>query len=129
MHPDARCTAAVSPLVVPEIVALPAEIDLSNAAQVGDDLDAALGAGAAVVIADMSLTQFCDSSGIRHLLIANDRAVASTAELRLVITSAAVLRVLRVIGVDRLLRIYPSLQAALTNDVPARTPGIPGLPG
>jgi hypothetical protein len=33
------------------------------------------------------------------------------------------------IGVDRLLHIYPSLQAALANDVPERTPEIPGLPG
>ncbi len=76
----------------------------------------------------MTLTQFCDSAGIRHLLIANDRAVASTAELRLVITSAAVLRVLKLMGVDRLLRIYPSLQATLTNDGPARTSEVPGLP-
>ncbi len=129
MHPDAHCTGTVSRLVVPEIVALPAEIDITNAAQVGDDLGVALGAGAAMVIADMTLTQFCDSAGLRQLLIANDRAVASTAELRLVITSAAVLRVLQLTGVDRLLRIYPSLQAALTNDVPVRTSEVPGLPG
>jgi anti-sigma B factor antagonist len=129
VNPDERYVGTVSPLVVPEIVVLPAEIDIANAAQVGDDLLAALGAGAAVVIADMTLTEFCDSSGIRYLLIAHDRAIASTAELRLVITSAAVLRVLQTIGLDRLLRIYPSLHAALTNDVPERTPEIPGLDG
>ena len=128
MHPDTR-TGTVSPLVVPEIVALPAEIDIANAVQVGDELGAALGSGAAVVIADMTLTEFCDSSGIRHLLIANDRAAASSAELRLVIRSAALFRVLRVTGVDQLLRIYPSLQDALTNDGPAPTAETPGLPG
>lgn len=127
MHPDAR-TETVSPLVVPEIVALPAEIDIGNAVQVGDELGAALSSGAVVVIADMTMTDFCDSSGIRHLLIANDRAAARSAELRLVVRSAALLRVLQVTGVDQLLGIYPSLQAALTNDPPARTAETPGLP-
>lgn len=124
MHLDTS-TSTVTPLVVPEIVALPAEVDITNAAQAGDDLGAALSSGATVVIADMTPTDFCDSSGIRHLLIANDHAVASNAELRLVITSPAVLRVLRVTGVDRMLRIYPSLQAALTNGASE----IPGRPG
>lgn len=124
MHPDTG-SSTVTPLVVPEIVALPAEIDITNAAQAGDDLCAVFSSGAAVVITDMTLTKFCDSSGIRHLLIANDRAEASAAELRVVVTSAAVLRVLQVTGVDRLLRIYLSLQEALTSG-PAVIPGLPG---
>jgi anti-sigma B factor antagonist len=128
VHPDTR-TSTVTPLAVPEIVALPAEVDITNATQAGDDLSAAVSSGAAIVIADMTLTEFCDSSGIRHLLIVNDRAVASNAELRLVITSPAVLRVLRVTGVDRMLRIYPSLQAALTNTASARPPENAGRPG
>jgi anti-sigma B factor antagonist len=129
VHPDDRCTGTVSPLVVPEIVALPAEIDIGNAVQVGEELGAALSSGTAVVIADMTLTEFCDSSGVRHLLMVHDRAVAGSAELRLVIRSAALLRVLQVMGVDRLLHIYPSLQAALANGVPTRTAEAQGLPG
>ncbi len=121
MHPDAPGPGTVSPLVVPGIVALPAEIDIGNAVRVGDELGAALGSGAAIVIADMTLTEFCDSSGIRQLMMAHDRAVAGSAELRLVVRSAALIRVLQVMGVDRLLDIYPSLQAALANGMPART--------
>jgi anti-sigma B factor antagonist len=107
--------ATAKPLVLPEIVTLPGEIDVTNAQSIGDELQAAFGPGVAVVIADMSGTAFLDSSGIRNLLLASEHAAQANAELRLVTESAAVLRVLRVTGVDGLLRIYPNLQAALTN--------------
>jgi anti-anti-sigma factor len=106
--------ATVTPLVVPEIVALPAEIDLMNADLVGQDLGAAFRRGEAVVIADMSATRFCDTSGARSLLLARDTAIAHGAELRLVIPAGAVMRALRILGADRLLQIYPSLDLALT---------------
>jgi anti-anti-sigma factor len=106
---------AVTPLVLPEIVSFPAEIDLTNAAPFGDQLLAAIRPGIAVVIADMSLTRFADSSAVRALLTAHDKAAAGNAELRIVIPSPQVLRALEVLGVTRLLRIYPSLDAALTN--------------
>ena len=71
-----------------------------------------------VVIADMSRTAFCDSSGIRHLLIANDRASNDHAQLRVVIAAEQVLHVLRMTGVNELLDIYPSLQRALAGEPP-----------
>ncbi|HSZ98847.1 MAG TPA: STAS domain-containing protein [Streptosporangiaceae bacterium] len=104
-----------SPLVVPEIVTLPDEIDITNAQSVGDELRAAFGQGVLAVIADMTRTQFCDSSGIRYLLLANDRAAEMNAEFRLVVQAPAVLRAFRLLGIDRLLAVYPSLQAALSN--------------
>jgi anti-anti-sigma regulatory factor len=52
----------------PVIVALPAEIDLSNAEQVYDQLAAALASGAAVVIADFTGTRFCDCACLNRLL-------------------------------------------------------------
>ncbi|HSZ46273.1 MAG TPA: STAS domain-containing protein [Streptosporangiaceae bacterium] len=114
MDVNARSVTA-SPLVVPEIVTLPDEIDITNAQSVGDELRAAFGQGVLAVIADMTRTQFCDSSGIRHLLLANDRAAEMNAEFRLVVQAPAVLRAFRLLGIDRLLAVYPSLQAALSN--------------
>jgi anti-sigma B factor antagonist len=105
--------ATVKLLVVPEIVALPREVDISNAPRIGSELLGAFGPRATVVIADMSLTEFCDSSGIRHLLIANDAASARGCELRLALPSPSVLRVMQTLGIDRMLRIYPSLEEAL----------------
>ena len=106
--------ATVKPLVVPEIVALPREVDISNAPRIGRVLLGAFGPRATVVIADMSLTEFCDSSGIRHLLIANDAASARGCELRVVLPSPSVLQVMQIMGVDQVLRIYSSLGEALT---------------
>ena len=117
MNPDAR-QGTVCPLVLPEIVTFPAEVDISNAARLGSELLAACRQGVAVVIADMSRTAFCDSSGIRHLLIANDRAGKNLAQLRVVVATESVLRVLRVTGVDQVLDIYPSLQKALADRPP-----------
>jgi anti-sigma B factor antagonist len=107
--------ATARPLVVPEIVTLPEEIDITNAQAVGDELCAAFGQGVLAVIADMSRTRFCDSSGIRYLLLANGRAAELNAEFRLVVQSAAVLRAFGLLGIDRLLAVYPSMEAALSN--------------
>jgi anti-sigma B factor antagonist len=108
----------ITPLVIPEIVTLPAQIDLVNASGVGDDLRAACQPGVAVVIADMSGTTYCDSAGVRALLTARTAAAACGAKLRLVIPSTTVLRVLSLLGLDRLLQIYSSLGSALTAGPP-----------
>ena len=111
MELDARGDTAG--LAAPVVVTLPAEIDIGNAEDVGDQLQAALRPGATVVIADMSATTFADSSAVRVLLTAQAAAAAGHAELRLVIPAPAVLRILQVLGVDGLFRIYPSPDAAL----------------
>jgi anti-sigma B factor antagonist len=95
------------------VVSLPAEIDISNAGQVREDLLSVLNQGAALLIADLSKTTFCDSAGVGALARALRRARASQSEMRLVVGSRAVRRVLSLTGVDRLLGIYPTVSAAL----------------
>jgi anti-sigma B factor antagonist len=96
------------------IVPLPAEIDMANEEDVGEQLRAAFAPGVTIVIADLGSTVFCGTSGIRQLVIAHKRAVASNRELRVIISSAGVLRILAILEVDRVLEIYPDLAAALT---------------
>jgi anti-sigma B factor antagonist len=96
----------------PVIVTLPAEIDMANDCGVSQQLDSALASGAMVVVADMTATRFCDSTGLRALVLAHKRAAAHHTELRLVIASADVLRVMTITKLDTVLRIYPSLDAA-----------------
>jgi anti-anti-sigma factor len=110
---DTHALATVKPLVVPEIVTLPSEVDVKNALDIGCQILAAFGPRVTVVIADMSATEFCDASGIRHLLIANDAATACGGELRVVVRSPVVQRVMQTVGVDQVLRIYSSLDEAL----------------
>lgn len=107
VQPSARAKAS------PAVVALPDEIDMANADSVGAELQAAFAPGVSIVVADMTATRFCGSRGIRALALAHEHAVARGAELRLVVPSAGVLRVLAILGLDRWLAIYPSLPEAL----------------
>jgi anti-sigma B factor antagonist len=105
----------------PVVVRLPAEIDTANAEKVGDQLRSALTCDTAVVIADLSLTAFFDSSGARQFVLAHRYAQARDAQLRFVISDRNLLRVLTLTGLDQLLSIYPSLGAAMSADpVPGR---------
>jgi anti-anti-sigma factor len=61
----------------------------------------------------MSATEFCDSSGIGRLILANKQAARTGVELRVVVSSPAVLRALHVLEADRLLHLYPDMAAAL----------------
>jgi len=95
------------------VVALPAEIDMANADQVGQQLGSAFAPGVRTVIADMTATTFCDSSGISMLVRARKQAAANSTQLRLVVTSTAVVRTLTLVRMDHLLPIHPSLIQAL----------------
>jgi anti-anti-sigma factor len=95
------------------VVALPAEIDMANAGEVGQQLGCAVAAGVRTVIADMTATTFCDSSGIGMLVRAHKQAAANRAELRLVVPATAVLRSLTLVSIDQLVPIYPGLPMAL----------------
>jgi anti-anti-sigma factor len=95
------------------VVSLPAEIDITNADQVREDLLSVLNQGAAFLIADLSKTTFCDSAGVSALARSFRRAEASQSDMRLVVSTLAVQRVLGLTGIDRLLDIYPSVAASL----------------
>lgn len=107
----------------PAVIALPAEIDMANADRVGQQLGSACTPGVRTVIADMTATTFCDSSGISMLVRAHRQAAASRTGLRLAVPATAVRRVLALAGMDQLLAIYPSLSQALAaGPVPAPPP-------
>jgi len=93
------------------IVSFPEEIDIGNAAGVADELTSAVSCNRVVII-DMSATRFCDCAGVRAIVRAHKHATGSGAELRLVATAAPVRRIFGLIGVDRLLDLYPSVEAA-----------------
>src|SRR5438552_16831611 len=90
----------------PVIVLLPAEIDMANAEDVGEELCAAFAPGVTVAIADLGSTVFCDTYGARQLVLTHTRAVACNRELRVVISFAGVLRDLASLRIDRMLEIY-----------------------
>lgn len=107
------------------VISLPAEIDMSNADQVRDDLLSILNRGATLLVVDMSATTFCDSAGLNALVRAFKRATASGSGMRVVVSARAVQRVLAITGVDHLIDIYPTVAAAMAA---ADQPGPGGKP-
>ena len=106
------------------IVTLPEDIDLSNADQIREQLLTVINRGAAVLIADMTATISCDYAGAEAVTRAHQRAVISGTDLRLVVTAQIVRRVLSYNGLDRLVSIYPSLEAAQAVRAPAEVLGL-----
>ena len=94
------------------VIRMPAEIDAAIADEVRQALLAAVTPGTAILIIDMSGTTFCDSAGLKAIIAAHTQATKAGTELRLVAT--AVLRILTIVGIDQLIPVYPTLEAALT---------------
>ena len=101
------------------VIALPEHIDVSNAGQIREELLSVINRGAKALIADLTATISCDHAGADALVRAYQRAVISGTELRLVVTAQIVRSILSLNGMDRLVSIYPSLQAATAARAPA----------
>jgi anti-anti-sigma factor len=101
------------------VVPLPEHIGLSNAGLIREELLLVINRGATTLIADMTATISCDHAGADAVARAFQRAVISGTELRLVVTAQIVRRVLAINGLDRLVSIYPSLEAATAVRLPA----------
>jgi anti-sigma B factor antagonist len=105
--------------ISPAVVSLPAEIDVTNAGEVLALVTAALAPGVTVVIANLTGTRFCDSAGLRNLLLAHREAARAGVQLRLVIPpDGAVGRVTELTGISRFVAVYPTLQLAAGAGVP-----------
>jgi anti-sigma B factor antagonist len=101
------------------VVTLPEHIDASNSGLVREQLLSLINRGAAVLVVDMTATVSCDHGGVDALARVYQRAAVSGTRLRLVVTTPIVRRILEAAGLDRLISIYPSVEAA----VAAGTPG------
>lgn len=97
----------------PVVITLPDEIDMTSADGVYTHIAAEFAGGAQVVIADMTATRFCDTSGTRAIVLACHRAAEVGSELRLLMPSPAIMRVWKILGVDAVLPVYHSLDEAV----------------
>jgi anti-anti-sigma factor len=97
------------------VVTLPREIDVSNDGQVQDTLTSALDDGTAVLVADAGGTTFCGCSGVTALLLTHHQAAAAGAQLRVVVGSPSMRRILELTAADQVLNTYPTLATALAD--------------
>jgi anti-sigma B factor antagonist len=94
------------------VVVTPGDIDITNAAAFRTALLEAAGRERTFVV-DMSRTQFCDTAGIHALVAAHKQAGDNGGEVRLVVTSATVLRIFAITAFDQVISSFGSLDQAL----------------
>jgi anti-anti-sigma factor len=107
------------------VVTAAGEIDLTNAASLRDTLLSILNAGALGLVVDLTATTFIDSAGVSALVRASRRAAATEATMRLAVTAPAVLRVLDLVGINRLIEAHPSVAEAVASLPEDRTKPLP----
>jgi anti-sigma B factor antagonist len=101
--------------VAPVVVVLPPEIDVTNCDEVFEQLSEVLASGVGTVVADMTGTSFCDSSGVHAIMRAHESAIARDIIMRLAVSpDGSVHRVLELIGAARLMRVHGTLEDALS---------------
>ncbi len=107
---DTEGTAAVQPPAT--VVTFPQEAVFSNAGAVRQHVASALLPGVRAVILDMTPTLFCDTSGLRELVIAHRLGNEKGVEMRIVVPSR-LMRMITLTGLQGVLAIYPTLAAAM----------------
>jgi anti-anti-sigma factor len=96
----------------PEVVEVTGEVTFSNVASLTRRLETALEAAKHLIV-DLTEVTFIDSSGLSTLLTASAQARERGGTLALVLAQGEPPSIFRFRGVDRLLALYPSREAAL----------------
>jgi anti-sigma B factor antagonist len=92
---------------------MPAEIDATNATGAEAFLFALIGQAPEFITADLTETTFCDSAGVRVLVVAHRCAMAAGLEFRLAVGESQVSRILDLTGVDQVVPVYHDVVASL----------------
>ena len=95
-------------------ITLPEEVGITNADQVREELFRAIDDGPELLMVDMTGTSYCAAAGIHVLVDARGRAADAGIGLRVAAGAPTVRRILQLTGADRLIDVYPGLDAALT---------------
>jgi anti-sigma B factor antagonist len=112
---DLVVTSRGSPGV--RVVEVAGPVDLLTAPDLAHHLFLAVTDESPLVVVDLRRVDFLGAAGLGVLVEADNHARARHTVLRVVASTRAVCRVLRITGLDRTLAVYPALEPALA--VPA----------
>jgi anti-anti-sigma factor len=94
------------------LVTVTGEVDIANSEELREALLAQLGASAGGTLVDLSGVSFIDSSGLRALVTARTHYNEISADLWLVVGDRHVLGVLEISGLDKVFRVFPTVNDA-----------------
>ncbi len=100
-------------------------MDVSTAPRVRAQIIDAISSGRRWLIIDLTQVTFIDTTGLGVLIGALKRIRVAGGRLRLVTTADAVLRTMRVTGLDRVFETYPSVADAVRGRSQAPSPPSP----
>jgi anti-sigma B factor antagonist len=103
---------SVAPRMDHCVLTLDGELDLSNATALTRLLERTVAAGEVRIVVDASGLRFCDSAGLRLLMVGANRCTAAGGWLRLATPQAHLARALAVTGLLPALPTYRSLAGA-----------------
>ena len=106
---DAEAAAVVRPAA--NVVTFPTEVVFNNAGTVRERVASALLPGVSALILDMTSTVFCDTSGLRELVLAHRLGCEKGVEMRVVVPSR-LMRMFQITGLQTVLAIYPTVAPA-----------------
>jgi anti-sigma B factor antagonist len=91
------------------------ELDLSSAPSLSTAAENALADGYHLVLLDLSGVSFMDSTGLSALLAVHREAEARDAHAAIIASSDNALRVIEMLGVDQVLHLYDTVDAAVAD--------------
>ena len=95
-------------------VRIAGEVDMSHEEELRSELRTAVAANARGIVVDLTECEFIDSSGVRALLLSREAQHPQEGSERLAVAASSeqILRILGVMGIDRVIPIRPTVEEA-----------------
>ena len=96
------------------VVRVAGEVDMSHEEELRGELRNAVASDSRGIVVDLTECEFIDSSGVRALLLSREAQHSEDGQERLAVAAASeqILRILSVMGIDRVIPIRPTVQEA-----------------
>jgi anti-sigma B factor antagonist len=96
------------------VVRVVGEVDMSHEEELRGELRTAAAADANGIVVDLTECEFIDSSGVRALLLSREAQDQSDGSEHLAVAASSeqILRILSVMGIDRVIPIRPTIEEA-----------------
>jgi anti-sigma B factor antagonist len=96
------------------VVRVTGEVDISHEEQLRGELRTAVAADSKGIVVDLTECEFIDSSGVRSLLLSREAQNSDEGSERLAVAASSeqILRIVSVMGIDRVIPIRPTVEEA-----------------
>jgi anti-sigma B factor antagonist len=90
------------------------EVDMSHEEELRGELRSAVAANSNGIVVDLTECEFIDSSGVRAVLLSREATNSEEGSERVAVAASSeqILRILSVMGIDRVIPIRPTVEEA-----------------